>query len=448
MEEKIRVEICPENPAIKVDESKCIKCGKCLDICRNEVTVSRMYDLGITKKPICINCGQCSIYCPTEAISEKEDYEEINKILKKNDKVVTFSVAPAVRVALGEEFGMKIGTNIDKKMVGALKKIGANYVFDVTFSADLTIMEEAMELVNRIKQNKNLPLFTSCCPAWVKYAELFYPELLSNISTCKSPISMQGTIIKTYFAKKINFDPNNIVNVIVAPCTAKKAEIKRKELSITNQDNDYVITTRELAKLLKEHNINLEECKEEEFDSPLGDGSGAGVIFGNTGGVTEAAFRTAYYCITGKDLKDDELVFSEVRGMNGIKNIEVNIDGINIKGAVVNGMKNLKKVLDIIKEDSSSYQFIEVMNCNGGCIAGGGQPKTTLLNMLKTKEARIGGLYSTDEKMVKRVSYKNPEIKKIYEEFFKEPNSDIAHKYLHTTYTDKSEILKGGACGE
>ena len=353
MEEKIRVEICPENPAIKVDESKCIKCGKCLEICRNEVTVSRMYDLGITKKPICINCGQCSIYCPTEAISEKEDYEEIKKILKQNDKVVTFSVAPAVRVALGEEFGMKIGTNIDKKMVGALKKIGANYVFDVTFSADLTIMEEAMELVNRIKQNKNLPLFTSCCPAWVKYAELFYPELLSNISTCKSPISMQGTIIKTYFAKKVNIDHNNIVNVVVAPCTAKKAEIKRKELSITNQDNDYVITTRELAKLLKEHNINLEECKEEEFDSPLGDGSGAGVIFGNTGGVTEAAFRTAYYYITGKDLKDDELVFSEVRGMNGIKNIEVNIDGINIKGAVVNGMKNLKKVLDIIKEDSS-----------------------------------------------------------------------------------------------
>ena len=291
--------------------------------------------------------------------------------MKQNDKVVTFSVAPAVRVALGEEFGMKIGTNIDKKMVGALKKIGANYVFDVTFSADLTIMEEAMELVNRIKQNKNLPLFTSCCPAWVKYAELFYPELLSNISTCKSPISMQGTIIKTYFAKKVNIDHNNIVNVVVAPCTAKKAEIKRKELSITNQDNDYVITTRELAKLLKEHNINLEECKEEEFDSPLGDGSGAGVIFGNTGGVTEAAFRTAYYYITGKDLKDDELVFSEVRGMNGIKNIEVNIDGINIKGAVVNGMKNLKKVLDIIKEDSSSYQFIEVMNCNGGCIAGG-----------------------------------------------------------------------------
>lgn len=448
MEEKIRVEICPENPAIKVDESKCIKCGKCLEICRNEVTVSRMYDLGITKKPICINCGQCSIYCPTEAISEKEDYEEIKKILKKNDKVVTFSVAPAVRVALGEEFGMKIGTNVDKKMVGALKKIGANYVFDVTFSADLTIMEEAMELVNRIKQNKNLPLFTSCCPAWVKYAELFYPELLSNISTCKSPISMQGTIIKTYFAKKINFDPNNIVNVVVAPCTAKKAEIKRKELNITNQDNDYVITTRELAKLLKEHNINLEECKEEEFDSPLGDGSGAGVIFGNTGGVTEAAFRTAYYYITGKDLKDDELVFSDTRGMNGIKNIELNIDGINIKGAVVNGMKNLKKVLNIIKENPSSYQFIEVMNCNGGCIAGGGQPKTTLLNMLKTKEARIEGLYSTDEKMVKRVSYKNPEIKKIYEEFFKEPNSDIAHKYLHTTYTDKSEILKGGACGE
>ena len=241
MEEKIRVGICPENPAIKVDESKCIKCGKCLEICRNEVTVSRMYDLGITKKPICINCGQCSIYCPTEAISEKEDYEEIKKILKKNDKVVTFSVAPAVRVALGEEFGMEIGTNIDKKMVGALKKIGANYVFDVTFSADLTIMEEAMELVNRIKQNKNLPLFTSCCPAWVKYAELFYPELLSNISTCKSPISMQGTIIKTYFAKKVNIDPNNIVNVVVAPCTAKKAEIKRKELSITNQDNDYVI---------------------------------------------------------------------------------------------------------------------------------------------------------------------------------------------------------------
>ena len=442
--DEISVPISKNNIAIEKDENKCIKCGYCVSACKNKVTVGKMYDISVTKEPICINCGQCTNMCPTEAITEKNDYKEVNKYLQNNEKTVVFSVAPAVRSALGEEFGLKPGINVDKKIVSALKLLGAKYVFDVTFSADLTIMEEAMELVNRIKENKNLPMFTSCCPAWVKYAEIFYPELLPNISTCKSPIAMQGTIIKTYFAKKIGVDASNIINVAVAPCTAKKYEVKREEVNVSNgYDTDFSITTRELAKMIREADINIEELEETDFDSPLGTGTGAATIFGNTGGVTEAAIRTAYYYITGKDLEEDKIVFSKIRGMSDIKEANIEIDGKIIKVAVANGMNNAKILIDKILNKEVEYHFVEVMNCNGGCIAGGGQPKITLLNMEKTKLARINCLYEEDEKSIKRVSYKNPEIIQIYKELYGKPNSELAHKHLHTIYKDKSGLLRG-----
>ena len=368
---------------------------------------------------------------------------KVLKLLKNKDKTVVFSFAPAVRVALGEEFGLEPGVNVDKKIISALKKLGAKYVFDITFGADLTVMEEAMELVNRIQENKNLPMFTSCCPAWIKYVEIFYPELIPNLSTCKSPIAMQGSTIKTYFAKMKNINPEDLVNVVIAPCTAKKYEIRRDELNVTKRDTDFVLTTRELARMIKENDINFLNLEDSEFDSPLGLGSGAGVIFGNTGGVAEAALRTAYHFITNKDLKDDDLVFSSVRGMAGVKEAQIEIEGKVIKVAVLNGMKNAKNLIDKMKEEKFDYQFIEVMNCIGGCIAGGGQPKLTLLKMKDGKLKRIDGLYSEDEKMKKRVSYKNPDIIKIYKDFYGEVGSSLAHQYLHTSYKNKSYLLRG-----
>lgn len=441
--EELALPVASDNPAIKKDASKCIQCGYCVRVCRNDVTVARMYELGITKKPICINCGQCANYCPTESISEKLDYMKVMQLLKDKSKTVVFSFAPAVRVALGEEFGIEPGVNVYKKIIAALRNIGAKYVFDITFSADLTIMEEAMELVNRIKEGKNLPMFTSCCPAWVKYVEIFYPELIPNLSTCKSPIAMQGSTIKTYFAKMKNINPDDLINVVIAPCTAKKYEIKRRELNVTRRDTDFILTTRELALMIKKNNIDFLHLDNSEFDSPLGLGSSAGVIFGNTGGVAEAALRTAYHYITDKDLDDNSLTFSKVRGMSGIKETEVIIGDKAIKVAVANGMKNAKILIDKIKSGTVNYQFVEVMNCTGGCIAGGGQPKLTLMNMKSAKQKRIDGLYSEDSKMKKRVSYKNPDIIKIYKDFYGEVGSSLAHQYLHTKYTDKSYLLRG-----
>ena len=441
--EELALPVASDNPAIKKDASKCIQCGYCVRVCRNDVTVARMYELGITKKPICINCGQCANYCPTESISEKLDYMKVMQLLKDKSKTVVFSFAPAVRVALGEEFGIEPGVNVYKKIIAALRNIGAKYVFDITFSADLTIMEEAMELVNRIKEGKNLPMFTSCCPAWVKYVEIFYPELIPNLSTCKSPIAMQESTIKTYFAKMKNINSDDLINVVIAPCTAKKYEIKRRELNVTRRDTDFILTTRELALMIKKNNIDFLHLDNSEFDSPLGLGSSAGVIFGNTGGVAEAALRTAYHYITDEDLDDNSLTFSKVRGMSGIKETEVIIGDKTIKVAVANGMKNAKILIDKIKSGTVNYQFVEVMNCTGGCIAGGGQPKLTLMDMKSAKQKRIDGLYSEDSKMKKRVSYKNPDIIKIYKDFYGEVGSSLAHQYLHTKYTDKSYLLRG-----
>lgn len=443
------IPIDKENVSIERNEEKCIECGYCRRVCDNEITVGRMYELGKTGKPICINCGQCANMCPTEAIQERMDYLKVKEIVKDKNKTIVVSVAPAVRVGLGEEFGIEKGTNVEGKMVSALKKLGADYVLDITFGADLTIMEEAKELVNRIKENKNLPQFTSCCPAWIKYAEIFYPELLPNLSTAKSPISMQGATIKTYFAKQKNINPKDIINVVIAPCTAKKYEIKREEMNDSSKynnieglrDNDYVLTTRELAKWIKEENIDFDKLEEEKFDSPLGKGTGAGVIFGNTGGVMEAALRTAYYYITGEDLSEEAIEFTAVRGMQGIKEAQIDINGLKIKVAVANGMKNAKILIDKILNKEVEYHFVEVMNCTGGCIAGGGQPKIPLIDIQNVKLKRIDGLYKDDEKGTLRLSHKNPDIIEIYEKFYGEPNSELAEKLLHTHYEDKSYLL-------
>lgn len=442
---ELEVPISKNNEALVKDDNKCITCGYCKDVCKNDVTVARMFEVDPNREPICINCGQCANICPTEAIKERFDYLKVKELLhNKGNKKIVMSIAPAVRASLGEEFDYERDTfNVEKKVPTAMKKLGADYAFDITFGADLTIMEEGMELVTRIKENKRLPQFTSCCPAWVKYCEIFYPELLPNLSTAKSPIAMQGSMIKTYFAEKNGIDPKDIVNIVIAPCTAKKAEINREELNVTEKDTDFILTTREFAMLLKEENIDLLFLDDSDFDKPMGLGTGAGVIFGNTGGVCEAALRTAYFLITNTNLKKEDLVFNSIRGMDGVKEAEVEINGVHVKVAVCNGMKNAKELIDKLKAGEIYYDFIEVMNCIGGCIAGGGQSKMTLLERDDKKVNRMKVLYDEDDALELRYSHENPEIKEIYHNYLKEPNSELAEKLLHTHYIDKSGLLKG-----
>ena len=439
---ELEVAVSKNNDAIEKDYNKCIQCGYCKKVCVDEIISSKLLEKKKDAEPLCINCGQCSNICPTEAIHEKFDYLKVKEILKnRDDKKIIISVAPAVRVALGEDLGFEVGVNLEKKIPDILRTLGADYVFDITFGADLTIMEEAMEFANRIKNNTRIPQFTSCCPAWVKYCEIFYPSLLNNLSTAKSPISMQSSIIKTYFAQISGINPQDIINIVVAPCTAKKTEINRKELSVTEKDTDFILTTRELALLIKEDNINIENISDSNFDSPISTGSGAGVIFGSSGGVCEATLRTAYYYLTGNNLENIE--FTELREIKGIKEASISVNNKEIKVAVCNGIRNAKVLIEKILKDESYYDFIEVMSCTGGCIAGGGQPKATMLYMAETKEARSNALYSEDEKMNVRLCHENIEIKELYEKFLKEPNSDIAKKILHTKYEDKSYLLRG-----
>lgn len=441
-------------PSIVRDTSKCVLCGRCVARCENahglgvlgfenrgfNTIVSPAGNRSFGDSP-CIMCGQCVSVCPTGALMEKSEIDKVDEAMRAG-KYVVVQAAPAVRAALGEEFGMKIGTAVTGKMVAALRRLGFNKVFDTNYGADLTIMEEATELLARLKNGGVLPMITSCSPGWINYAEIYYGDLLEHLSSCKSPHEMFGAILKTYYAEKNNIDPEDMFVVSIMPCTAKKAEKERDQLKTNGlPDVDAVLTTRELAKLIRRAGINFNKLPDEEFDNDIvGDYSGAGVIFGATGGVMEAALRTAYNALTGKE--HDLIKFECVRGLDGIKEAELDINGNKINVAVAHGMKNAKVLLDEIRRGESKYQFIEIMGCPGGCVAGGGQPyvKPQFLpnedsDILDTYRAkRAAALYSEDERQTVRQSHNNPQIKALYDEFLGEPNSHKAHELLHTTY--------------
>lgn len=448
----VRVPIEENNPSICRNEEKCIKCGMCKEVCTNYIGIHGTYTLEQTcNEAVCINCGQCANICPVDSITEKYEYPDVRKAVLDPEKVVIVSTSPSVRAALGEEFGMPDGSFVQGKMVALLRKLGVNFVLDTNFSADLTIVEEASELIERVtKHTAPLPQFTSCCPAWVKYVETYYPEMMPHISTAKSPIGMQGPTIKTFFAKKKGLNPESIVNVALTPCTAKKFEIRREEMSDAAKylgiegmrDMDYVITTRELAKWAKEEGIDFASLEDSDYDDFMGEASGAGVIFGNTGGVMEAALRTAYEYITKE--KSPEILFNltPVRGYEGVREATLKVGDLDVNVAVVYGTANVAKVIEQIKNGEKEYHFVEVMTCPGGCIGGGGQPKDIMKDKDAVRKARIQSLYTKDEAMTLRKSHENPDIIRIYEEFYEKPLSELAEKMLHTMYTDRSEILK------
>ena len=419
-----RVNISNDNPSIVFDSSKCDNCGICKNICKFNVGVYGYIDLDFP----CINCGSCTIICPRKSLSERDETDKLREYLHSG-KTIVMQTAPAVRVALGEEFGIKIGTNVEGKIVSALRKIGANFVFDTTFGADLTVMEEAHELVSRIKNNVKGPMLTSCCPSWVKFVEMFYPEFLNNLSTCKSPIAMEGTMIKNYFSKINNINKDDIISIAIVPCTSKKIERLRFN------DVDLVITTRELAKYLKEENIDIKNLKDSTFNALMSKGSGSGVIFGSSGGVMEATIREVYHILNKRRPKGRLLNFKEVRGLANVKETSITINGVSLKLAVINGTGDARKVLKKIKTGEVYYDFIEVMACEGGCIAGGGQPRI-YPNTVELKNKRAKGLYKSDKKMKIRNASDNPDIIDIYDNFLGEVGSDISYKYLHTNYNN------------
>lgn len=414
------IKISKSNISIERITSKCINCGQCIRTCT--IKEGMTFD---KNSELCVNCGQCIQTCPVNSLIPKDNKKELYEALE-SDKITIAYTSPSVRVSFAECFGMEVGTFSQEKLIGALRMLGFNYVFDTTFAADLTIMEEANELVNRIKNNGKLPMFTSCCPAWIKYAEQFYPEILSNISSCKSPIGMMGKVVKEYFCKNENID--NPYTVAITPCTAKKFEIKREEIDGT----DLVITVTELAKIIKEKNIKYEDIPESNYDSILGEGSGAGIIFGNTGGVMEAALRTAYNMITKEEL--NEVVFNDVRGYENIKEATINIGILTLNVAVIHGITNIKPIIEDIKNNTCKYHFIEVMNCEGGCIGGGGQPKLFLKDEKMLKVKRIKSLYERDSNAKIRCSHNNPDIISIYKNFFNGIGSPLAKELLHTKY--------------
>ena len=388
----------------------------------------------------CTFCGQCIQACPTGALHEKEMIDDVWVKLKDEDSYVIVQTAPAVRVALGEEFGMEIGTNVTGKMVTALKRLGFDKVFDTNTGADFTIMEEANEFIERFTKGGVLPMITSCSPGWVKYIEMNYPELLPHLSTCKSPHQMFGALLKTYYAKKENIDPKNIYVVSVMPCIAKKFERQRNEMQNDGlYDVDAVITTRELSRMIKQANIDFTKLEDTQFDAPMGEATGAGAIFGTTGGVMEAALRTAQDTLTGEDL--EKIDFNAVRGGEGIKQANVNIAGNDIKVVAASGLANAQKILEEIKKGTADYQFVEIMACPGGCIMGGGQPikSSKIRSKVDVRKLRAEALYDIDEKSTIRKSHQNPVIKKVYKEFLEKPGSHIAHQLLHTHYIEREK---------
>ena len=441
-------------PYLVRDNTKCILCRRCVAACKHYQGVSviganaRGFDthIGCTfEKPLadvdCVACGQCINVCPTGALREKDEVDGVAAALCDPSKYVIFGTAPATRVGIGEEFGYPIGTNCEGKMVSAIKALGANEVFDVDFAADLTIMEEGTEFINRVKNGGTLPMMTSCSPAWIKYVEHNYPELIPNLSTCKSPQQMFGAIVKSYYAEKIGKDPKDIVVVSVMPCTAKKFEKNRPEMSVNGvADIDYVLTTRELARLIKRNGILFNELEDSKYDNPLGVSTGAGLIFGVTGGVMEAALRTVREVLENKDYSD-RLDFKEVRGLEGVKEATYTIAGQEVKVAVASGLNNAKKLCEQIKAGNSPYHFIEIMSCPGGCVNGGGQPikNAYIRNNVDYRAKRSQAIYDADKSMTIRKSHANPVIKEVYETYLGEPNSHKAHDILHTHYTARKK---------
>ena len=447
-------EIDAVSPSIVRDNNKCILCRRCVSVCNNIQTVSVIdaayrgintrigaaFDASLHNVP-CVNCGQCIVACPVGALYENDNTKDVWAALEDGTKHVVVQTAPAVRAALGEEFGMKIGTPVTGKMVASLKKLGFAKVFDTDFGADLTIMEEGTELLDRINGGGTLPMITSCSPGWIKFCEHTFPEFIPNLSSCKSPHQMFGAVLKTYYAEKNNIDPKDIFVVSVMPCSSKKFESSREEMENAGlRDVDAVITTRELARMIRQAGLNFTALEDEAFDNPF-DGTGAGVIFGATGGVMEAALRTVKELVDGKELEKVE--FDVVRGSDkGIKEATVKVGDMDVNVAIVHGLGNARKVLNDIKDGKANYHFIEIMACPGGCVTGGGQPiidAKTLMD-IDPKAERAKALYSEDKGSKLRKSHENPAIKKIYEEFLEKPGSHKAHELLHTHYTKRDKF--------
>lgn len=441
-------------PHLIRDNNKCVLCRRCVAVCdkNQEVAVIGANERGFKThigqafelnlgNVACIGCGQCTVVCPTSALVEKDDTEKVWEALSDPSKHVVVHAAPSIRATLGECFDMPVGTIVTGKMVAALRRLGFDKVFDTNFSADLTIMEEAHELLERVQNGGKLPMITSCSPGWVKFCEHYFPDMIDNLSSCKSPQQMMGAVIKTYYAEKAGIDPKDIFVVSVMPCTAKKFEIVRNDQSAAGvPDTDVSITTRELARMIKRAGINFNSLPDDEFDSPMGLGSGAGTIFGATGGVMEAALRTAVYSLTGKN--PEKLEFTEVRGTDGIKEASYNVNGLDVKVAVASGTGNAKKLLDMVKSGEKDYTFIEIMGCPGGCVNGGGQPyqPASVRNFVDLKALRAEALYEDDKKLPVRLSHENEDIKTIYKEYFGEPGSHKAHECLHTSYIARKKV--------
>jgi len=432
------------NSSIIRNPNRCIKCGRCIEVCKTVQSINvleimgRGHSMEITpaygrylSDEFCTFCGQCASVCPVGAILEKDDTDKVWKAINDDKKRVIVQVAPAVRVSLGEELGLKAGTIVTGKIVSALKLLGFDDVFDTDFTADLTIIEEGHELINRITNGGTLPMMTSCCPGWISFAETYYPEILPNLSTCKSPQQMFGALAKTYYAKKIGINPEDLYVVSIMPCTAKKYEALRPEMTSdgVNQDIDVVLTVRELGKLIKQMGIDFESLEDAPFDDPFGITTGAGAIFGATGGVMEAALRTVYELVNKKPLED--INFTKVRGLEGIKEATINLGGTDVKVATANTLNNARIVAEQVKNGTSPYAFIEIMSCPGGCIGGGGQPYGTTIAV---RQKRLEALYTVDGKMKIRKSHENPSIKALYKDFLGEPLGHTSHHLLHTHY--------------
>lgn len=434
------------------DNNKCILCRRCVAVCdkvqgigvigANErgfkTYIGSAFNMPLAETS-CVSCGQCIAACPTGALYEKDNTSQVFAAIADPDKYVVVETAPAVRAALGEEFGYEIGTNTEGKMAAALRRLGFDKVFDTNFAADLTIMEEAHEFLDRVQNGGKLPLITSCSPGWVKYCEHYYPEMTDNLSSCKSPQQMFGAITKSYFAEKMGIPKEKIVVVSVMPCTAKKFEIGRDDQDGAGvPDVDIALTTRELARMIRRAGIQFRQLPDEDFDNPLGEHTGAGVIFGATGGVMEAALRTAVETLTGEELQN--LNFTDVRGTAGIKEATYSVAGLDIKVAVASGLGNARELLDKVQSGEANYHFIEIMGCPGGCVNGGGQPQQPghIRNTVDIRAKRASVLYNLDENAPLRKSHENPEIKKLYDEYLGKPGSEKAHHLLHTTYVKRT----------